>query len=124
MTPLSVLTTVVSVFGHWIQNQFVARSWSSRSRGIARPSRPSRYATFAATLHEGATEGILVTTAEFGPSAQEFATGKPLTSHQRDPAHRSARPVDHRTIHSEMSWFFLVVLARSSLAVWLSLPIC
>lgn len=29
-------------------------------------------------LHEGATKGILVTTAEFGPSAQEFATGKPL----------------------------------------------
>jgi restriction system protein len=24
-------------------------------------------------------QGILVTTAEFGPSAQEFATGKPLT---------------------------------------------
>ena len=30
-------------------------------------------------LHEGATKGILVTTAEFGPSAQEFAAGKPLT---------------------------------------------
>jgi len=29
--------------------------------------------------HEGATKGILVTTAEFGPSAQEFAAGKPLT---------------------------------------------
>ena len=30
-------------------------------------------------LHEGATKGILVTTAEFGPSALEFAAGKPLT---------------------------------------------
>jgi restriction system protein len=30
-------------------------------------------------LHEGAAKGILVTTAEFGPSAREFATGKPLT---------------------------------------------
>jgi len=30
-------------------------------------------------LHEGATKGILVTTAEFGPSPQEFAAGKPLT---------------------------------------------
>jgi restriction system protein len=30
-------------------------------------------------LHEGATKGILVSTAGFGPSAQEFAAGKPLT---------------------------------------------
>jgi restriction system protein len=30
-------------------------------------------------LHEGAIKGILVTTAEFGPGAQEFAAGKPLT---------------------------------------------
>jgi restriction system protein len=30
-------------------------------------------------LHEGATKGILVTMAEFGPSAQDFANGKPMT---------------------------------------------
>jgi restriction system protein len=30
-------------------------------------------------LHEGAIKGILVTTAEFGPGAQQFAAGKPLT---------------------------------------------
>jgi restriction system protein len=34
---------------------------------------------YGTMLHEGATKGILVTTAEFGPSAQEFAAGKPLT---------------------------------------------
>jgi restriction system protein len=34
---------------------------------------------YGTMLHEGATKGILVTTAEFGPSAQEFASGKPLT---------------------------------------------
>jgi len=34
---------------------------------------------YGTTLHEGATKGIFVTTAEFGPSAQEFAAGKPLT---------------------------------------------
>ena len=34
---------------------------------------------YGTMLHEGATKGILVTTAEFGPSTQEFATGKPLT---------------------------------------------
>ena len=34
---------------------------------------------FAGHPDEGATKGILVTTAEFGPSAQEFAAGKPLT---------------------------------------------
>jgi restriction system protein len=34
---------------------------------------------YGTMLHEGATKGILVTTAEFGPSAQEFANGKPLT---------------------------------------------
>ena len=33
---------------------------------------------YGTMLHEGATKGILVTTAEFGPSAQEFAAGKPL----------------------------------------------
>jgi restriction system protein len=33
---------------------------------------------YGTVLHEGATKGILVTTAEFGPSAQEFAKGKPL----------------------------------------------
>jgi restriction system protein len=33
---------------------------------------------YGTMLHEGATKGIFVTTAEFGPSAQEFATGKPL----------------------------------------------
>jgi restriction system protein len=34
---------------------------------------------YGTTLHEGATKGVLVATAEFGPSAQEFAAGKPLT---------------------------------------------
>jgi restriction system protein len=34
---------------------------------------------YGTMLHEGATKGILVSTAEFGPSAQEFAAGKPLT---------------------------------------------
>jgi restriction system protein len=34
---------------------------------------------YGTMLHEGATKGIFVTTAEFGPSAQEFAAGKPLT---------------------------------------------
>lgn len=29
-------------------------------------------------LHEGATKGLLVTTAEFRPSAQGFAAGKPI----------------------------------------------
>jgi restriction system protein len=34
---------------------------------------------YGTMLHEGATKGILVSTAEFGPSAREFAAGKPLT---------------------------------------------
>jgi restriction system protein len=34
---------------------------------------------YGTMLHEGAIKGILVTTAEFGPSAQDFASGKPLT---------------------------------------------
>lgn len=34
---------------------------------------------YGTMLHEGATKGILVSTAEFGPSAQAFAAGKPLT---------------------------------------------
>jgi restriction system protein len=34
---------------------------------------------YGTMLHEGATRGILVTTAEPGPSAQAFAAGKPLT---------------------------------------------
>ena len=34
---------------------------------------------YGTMLHEGATKGIFVTTAEFGPSAQEFAAGKPLS---------------------------------------------
>ena len=34
---------------------------------------------YGTLLHEGATKGILVTTADLGPSAQEFAAGKPLT---------------------------------------------
>jgi restriction system protein len=34
---------------------------------------------YGTLLHEGATKGILVTTADLGPSAQEFAGGKPLT---------------------------------------------
>ncbi len=33
---------------------------------------------YGTMLHEGATRGILVTTAEPGPSACEFAAGKPL----------------------------------------------
>jgi len=34
---------------------------------------------FGTTVNEGATKGILVTTAEYGPDAYEFAKGKPLT---------------------------------------------
>jgi restriction system protein len=34
---------------------------------------------YGTMLHEGATRGILVTTSEPGPSAREFAAGKPLT---------------------------------------------
>ncbi len=34
---------------------------------------------YGTTLNEGATKGILVTTANFGPDAYEFAKGKPLT---------------------------------------------
>lgn len=34
---------------------------------------------FGTTVNEGATKGILVTTADFGPDAYEFAKGKPLT---------------------------------------------
>ncbi len=34
---------------------------------------------YGTMLHEGATKGILVSTAEFGPRAQEVAAGKPLT---------------------------------------------
>lgn len=33
---------------------------------------------YGTVLHEGATKGILVSTAEFGPGAQQFAAGKPL----------------------------------------------
>jgi len=34
---------------------------------------------FGTTVNEGATKGILVTTADFGPDAYAFAKGKPLT---------------------------------------------
>jgi len=34
---------------------------------------------YGTTVNEGATKGILVTTAEYGPDAYEFAKGKPLT---------------------------------------------
>jgi restriction system protein len=34
---------------------------------------------YGTTMNEGATKGILVTTADFGPDAYEFAKGKPLT---------------------------------------------
>lgn len=34
---------------------------------------------YGTTLNEGATKGILVTTAEYGPDAYRFAQGKPLT---------------------------------------------
>jgi len=34
---------------------------------------------FGTTVNEGATKGILVTTANYGPDAYEFAKGKPLT---------------------------------------------
>lgn len=34
---------------------------------------------YGTTLNEGATKGILVTTAEYGPDAYKFAQGKPLT---------------------------------------------
>ena len=34
---------------------------------------------YGTTVNEGATKGILVTTADYGPDAYEFAKGKPLT---------------------------------------------
>lgn len=34
---------------------------------------------YGTTMNEGATKGILVTTADFGPDAYEFVKGKPLT---------------------------------------------
>ena len=34
---------------------------------------------YGTTMNEGATKGILVTTANYGPDAYEFAKGKPLT---------------------------------------------
>jgi restriction system protein len=34
---------------------------------------------YGTTMNEGATKGILVTTADFGPDAYEFAKGKPIT---------------------------------------------
>jgi restriction system protein len=34
---------------------------------------------YGTMLHEGAIKGIFVTSSEFGPSALEFAAGKPLT---------------------------------------------
>lgn len=34
---------------------------------------------YGTTMNEGATKGILVTTADYGPDAYEFAKGKPLT---------------------------------------------
>lgn len=34
---------------------------------------------YGTTLNEGATKGILVTTADYGPDAYDFAKGKPLT---------------------------------------------
>ena len=34
---------------------------------------------YGTVLNEGATKGILVTTADYGPDAYEFAKGKPLT---------------------------------------------
>ncbi len=54
------------------------KAGSQRSSSAALADRDG-YHNDTALLHEGATKGILVTTAEFGPSAQEFATGKPLT---------------------------------------------
>jgi restriction system protein len=34
---------------------------------------------FGTVMNEGATKGILVTTADYGPDAYEFAKGKPIT---------------------------------------------
>ncbi|MBM4055761.1 MAG: restriction endonuclease, partial [Planctomycetes bacterium] len=34
---------------------------------------------FGTVMNEGATKGILVSTADYGPDAYEFAKGKPLT---------------------------------------------
>ncbi len=65
--------------GPWTRIPSAAGSLSSRSIGIAAQFRPPGYATFTARCCTKAPPGILVTTAEFGPSAQEFATGKPLT---------------------------------------------
>ncbi len=34
---------------------------------------------YGTVLNEGATKGILVTTADYGPDAYQFAKGKPIT---------------------------------------------
>lgn len=67
------------MFGQWIQTQFVAGSLSSRSRDTAVQFRAPVRDLYGTMPHEGATKGILVSAAEFEPSAQKFAAGKPLT---------------------------------------------
>ena len=34
---------------------------------------------YGTTMNEGASKGILVTTADYGPDAYKFASGKPIT---------------------------------------------
>jgi len=48
--------------------------WQDRSVGVS-----AVRDLYGTTLNEGATKGILVTTADYGPDAYEFAKGKPLT---------------------------------------------
>ena len=39
----------------------------------------TNYLIYGTVVNEGATKGILVSTADYGPDAYEFAKGKPLT---------------------------------------------
>ncbi len=66
---------------------------------------------------------ILVTMAEFGPSAPGFVAGKPLTLIGGIQLVDLLAQYGVRTIHRALSRFFLGELAESNLAVWLSLPI-
>jgi putative restriction endonuclease len=88
------------MLGQWTRIRSVVGSLSSTSRDIGNTTPPAPIRDLYGTmLHEGATKEILVTTAEFGPSAQELATGN-TASHWRSSAHRSAVPVRDRTVRS------------------------
>lgn len=39
----------------------------------------NRRASYGTVVNEGATKGILVSTADYGPDAYDFAKGKPLS---------------------------------------------